>query len=335
MSKPIEIVFVDDEPFILSALKRTVSRLLPDYTLRFIGASLEALDFVKRHKPAVIVSDLRMPDMDGLTLITAIHDHVPETRAIMLTGTADLQSTIQAINAAGVFRFYTKPFDAVLLSEGIEEAVTAWRRTTNNSLNGTPSLTERIGAAALNHLRLAVIVLDDKARVLYTNSAGAELFSIKDGLLWGREEICKAAVPEQTRQLHQLISAAASNDRNRLGDGIMSITRQDMKRALSVAIAPLEDNKGATGGYAAMFVSDPDRASVPKPEAIATWFGLTPSEARLAHALVLGERLEQAADTTGVTLSTARTYLKHIFQKTHTNRQSELIRLVLSGNVTF
>ncbi len=330
MEEPVEILFVDDEPFVLHALERAMSKLLDGYKLTFISDPTTALEAAQKNPPAVIVSDQRMPELEGLSLVSKLRETVTSTKAIMLTGTTDLDLTLTAINTANVFRFYTKPCEPNLLAEGIEDAVEAWRRSTGRT-KAKISLSERIGAAALNHLRLAIIVLDANARVQYVNSAGAELFAKEDGLHWGHEEICRASTPEQTKRLHELIAAAANNNLDELNEGIMAVTRPDMRRALCLAISPLEDGSGNMGGYAVMFVSDPDRPIIPDPEAIANLFGLTPSEANLTHALVIGERIEKAAEANDITVSTARTYLKQIFQKTQTNRQADLIRLVLTA----
>jgi len=77
-----------------------------------------------------------------------------------------------------------------------------------------------------------------------------------------------------------------------------------------------------------LFVTDPDVVRVAPHAVIGRLLGLTQTEARIAQALAKGRVLEDAAKHCGVTISTARTYLKSIFAKTRTSRQSELLRLI-------
>ncbi len=322
------ILFVDDEQSVLDGLIRTMRQPLKQYKTHFLSSPEEALAFARAEKPTVVVSDIKMPGLNGLELVRQLHVDVPDTKAIMLTGTADLNAAMDAINSAGIFRFYTKPCDTALLAQGIQDAVSAWESVQKDAPN-TISQDDQIGFTALNHLGLAVVIVDHKARILFTNSAGGTLFAETDGLHWSHDDVCRASSSEETKILHQMVKAAVARDVDTLGEGIMSISRPSMRRSLNLAITPLEGEELAKS--AILFVSDPEKPQTPSPEVIAHLFDLTPAEARLTHALSQGARVEDAAETCGVTLSTARTYLKQIFQKTRTNRQAELIRLVMTA----
>ena len=71
---------------------------------------------------AVVVSDYRMPEMDGVTFLTRVRELAPDTVRIMLTGQAGLEATIDAINESDVFRFLTKPCPPETLIATIESA---------------------------------------------------------------------------------------------------------------------------------------------------------------------------------------------------------------------
>ncbi|MCW6506777.1 helix-turn-helix transcriptional regulator [Lichenifustis flavocetrariae] len=73
-----------------------------------------------------------------------------------------------------------------------------------------------------------------------------------------------------------------------------------------------------------------NRAQIPSPCVIGSFFGLTPAEARLAYEMAHGDGLGACARRLGITPNTARTHLKHVFEKTGTRRQAELLRLLLS-----
>ena len=70
---------------------------------------IAALELVDKQEYAVVVSDLRMPDKDGVEFLSEVRKRSPDTVRIMLTGHADLEASIAAVNEGRVFRFLTKP----------------------------------------------------------------------------------------------------------------------------------------------------------------------------------------------------------------------------------
>ena len=77
-----------------------------------------------------------------------------------------------------------------------------------------------------------------------------------------------------------------------------------------------------------VLVVDPELTPAPPVEALRALYGLTQAEARLTCGLLKGERLEDYAERSGISMNTARTHLKSVFAKTDTNRQAELVRLL-------
>jgi len=108
----------------------------------------------------------------------------------------------------------------------------------------------------------------------------------------------------------------------------MTLERPSQKRPL-VALAMALALDGRTP-LAVLYINDSERSTLPEPEALSRLFGLSLGEARLARALAEGFRLEDAAEASGLTLSTARTYIKQAFAKTGTGRQAELVKLILT-----
>ena len=101
------ILFVDDEPNVLDAIKR---QLANKFRIDTVTAPQEALEKVSQNGSyAVVVSDLRMPVMDGIQFLSKVRDISPDTIRMMLTGNADLDTAIKAVNEGSVFRFLTKP----------------------------------------------------------------------------------------------------------------------------------------------------------------------------------------------------------------------------------
>jgi CheY-like chemotaxis protein len=105
-SKP-EVLCVDDEPEVLEGLRLHLKRHCVVHTL---GSGAEALDFLRDNRNvAVILSDMRMPVMDGAKFLNAARSVAPEAVRMLLTGYSDVESAIAAVNEGQIFRFISKP----------------------------------------------------------------------------------------------------------------------------------------------------------------------------------------------------------------------------------
>ncbi|MHB8473351.1 MAG: HD domain-containing phosphohydrolase [Gammaproteobacteria bacterium] len=103
------VLFVDDEQNILASLRRLVR---PQGYRVFIAASgAEGLEIIERESIDLVVSDMRMPGMDGAAFLAAVAQRRPDTVRILLTGYSDMASTIDAINKGGIYRYLTKPWE--------------------------------------------------------------------------------------------------------------------------------------------------------------------------------------------------------------------------------
>ena len=100
------ILLVDDDVRVVSALQRSLYRT---YRIEIAAGAQDALDAIGKNSYAVVVSDLQMPGMNGVELLTHVKRLSPGTVRILLTGQADLDAAIAAVNEGNVFRFLTKP----------------------------------------------------------------------------------------------------------------------------------------------------------------------------------------------------------------------------------
>lgn len=101
------ILCVDDDPNILDGYKR---HLRKEFNLETAVGPEQGLKMVAERGPfAVVVSDLQMPGMSGIQFLARVREQVPDTVRVLLTGNADLQASIDAINQGQIFRFLTKP----------------------------------------------------------------------------------------------------------------------------------------------------------------------------------------------------------------------------------
>ena len=114
----------------------------------------------------------------------------------------------------------------------------------------------------------------------------------------------------------------------------MAVSRPSMKRPYSLLVVPLPRENFALShrrAAVAVFISDPEQEAETIDQLLSRIYGLTPAEARLASLLMQGKSLEQSGEALQITSNTARSSLKSIFGKTQTNRQSELVRLLLNS----
>ncbi|HOD70935.1 MAG: Cyclic di-GMP phosphodiesterase response regulator RpfG [Deltaproteobacteria bacterium ADurb.BinA179] len=120
-----EILFVDDEDLILDIAEAIFEQQgIPILTAR---SGEEALDIMKKNEVAVVVSDHHMPGMMGLELLSRIKTISPDTVKILMTGFADLETAMEAINRAEVFRFIVKPWENTQLVKLVLDALRRYR----------------------------------------------------------------------------------------------------------------------------------------------------------------------------------------------------------------
>jgi len=119
------ILFVDDEPRILQAFER---QLRKRFSISTAESAEEALKILRDDGPcAVIVSDMWMPGMDGITLLTRVKNLYPDTVRIMLTAHTDQKAAIEAVNCGLIFRFLTKPIRPEALTSLLDLAIGQYR----------------------------------------------------------------------------------------------------------------------------------------------------------------------------------------------------------------
>jgi response regulator RpfG family c-di-GMP phosphodiesterase len=113
------ILLVDDEANILKAL----SRVLRFYDLTLASSGEDALSLAKQKQFDVVISDYRMPGINGIEFLSQFMIIQPNAMKLILTGYADLESTLMAINEIGVFRFINKPWNNFEIINAVEKAL--------------------------------------------------------------------------------------------------------------------------------------------------------------------------------------------------------------------
>ncbi len=121
------VLFVDDDPKILAAFQRQLRKKMTIETVESGAAGLEVL---RGDGPfSVVVTDYCMPSMNGIEFLSRAREIAPETVRMLLTGSADLGTAIQAVNQGNIFRFLTKPCPPDNLLEAVQTGIHEYRRT--------------------------------------------------------------------------------------------------------------------------------------------------------------------------------------------------------------
>jgi len=136
-----KVLLVDDDINVLASFKRQLKK---QFSVDTAEGSKEGLEVVIKNGPyAVVVSDFRMPVMDGIKFLSKVKELAPDCVRIMLTGHADLKAAIGAVNEGNIFRFLIKPCPLHILNkalkEGIEQyqLITAERELLEQTLRGS------------------------------------------------------------------------------------------------------------------------------------------------------------------------------------------------------
>ncbi len=106
-----QILLVDDEPDILDSLKELLEAAIPNVEVLTAPSGEDALEVLGQNHVKILVSDFKMPGMNGMELLRAAKEQAPSVPRVLMTAFPDLQIAIQAINEAAIQNFFTKPLD--------------------------------------------------------------------------------------------------------------------------------------------------------------------------------------------------------------------------------
>lgn len=189
--------------------------------------------------------------------------------------------------------------------------------------------------ASLDQAPVGVFLLDAHGEVVHINLAGERLLAT--GEIAVRQKRLVLKEPISTARLRQLIASVAQPTlgKNMACGGELNLSSAEGRAKLELRVIPLI-RQDATADHAmqmgcsAVFVSRPGALRLPC-QKVASSYGLSPAEAKLAVMIAEGCSLEEAADRLSVSINTVRSQLKSVFAKTGTRRQSELVAMLLRG----
>ncbi len=180
-----------------------------------------------------------------------------------------------------------------------------------------------------------VLLFDAEGRVVLMNRSAEKIIEADDGFQLKDGHPC-VADSRQNRRLQQLLRQAAATEveHGNYSGEVLSFERPSGRRPFSAMVGPLvaaAPDMALDEARALLFIADPESGNMSTCGVLEGLYQLTHAEAELVRLISEGRSVENVAEVRGVTINTVRSQLKQVFSKTDTNRQGELVHLVLSG----
>jgi CheY-like chemotaxis protein/DNA-binding CsgD family transcriptional regulator len=307
------------------------------------GNGHEALAELEAVRPDLILCDITMPELGGYELMAKLRADRPdlaEVPFVFLTALADRAEVLNGKNA-GADDYLVKPVDFDDLLATIKSRLRLVDRVRQSLLADLQLEQQRLIeqavrdgditlaalAAALDRLSIGIFLLDESGEVRMTNEAGRHLIGKSDGLSLSANGLF-ARVAKSSQPMKSALAAVLRD----VGSSYTIAVERDEGHSLVLQLSSL-GLPGSNSRHAIALVVDPDKQADISAEVLASLFGCTSAEARLAAALVAGKRLEEIGEEFGVKQTTITYHLQNLFQKTHTHRQADLVALLIRATL--
>jgi DNA-binding CsgD family transcriptional regulator/PAS domain-containing protein len=187
-------------------------------------------------------------------------------------------------------------------------------------------------AGALEVVRRGIIIVAGEHLVINLNSAAERIFRAEDGLCMRSGRIA-ATSPHAEQELHCAVRNALDEERSTVRSGrSLTCSRPSGKRAYVIHVLPAHRRNAdepLRRPMALVLIIDPEDEPEPAAALLRRLYRFTEAEAEVALHVMHGADLKQISDELSISLTTVRTHLHHVFDKTDTHRQAELVRLLL------
>lgn len=310
-------------------------------------ATLQQLD---ASTPDLILCDINMPGLNGFAVLAAVRErrpHLADTPFVFLTALSDPGDVIDG-KRLGADDYLVKPIDYDLLLATVEARLRQVHRMRAKSRHELGELRQAMGdlhqkasrqafqaaTRALDLVAPGMVLLDNQAHITFANQRARKLASETDAL---RLDTTLSATGASARQLREAVEAAI--EASRRGEEPVFSLRLPLDPgdhgllvlvcAMGSTPEPLEEETRAV-----VLLSAPDQHPPLPRDVLSSLFGLTPTETRLALALLEGLRSEEIAERMNISPTTVAFHLRNLFQKTNTHRQADLIALLMAGSMT-
>lgn len=339
------ILYIEDEP----DLRDDVAEELEDAGMKVIqaGDGEQALQILQKIRPDLILCDITMPGMSGYDLLQRLR----QTRAdlvdipfVFLTAQTDPKQIVDG-KRAGADDYLIKPVDFDLMLATIQARITQIERIRQRHVIEVKGVQDALRelhtqrtrdtfehiTRAFDYVSFGIVLLGADAAVRFSNRAARSMANSVAGM-------CLDGVVrlEGTRQTQAFRTAfdAASRVSDPTEDFIecLSIARSGGQRDILLMVCALacHHEQDPNEPIVMVIMADPAHRQPIAASALESLFGLTPTEAQIANAFADGRRSEEIARQFSISLTTVNFHKRNLFEKTGTNRQADLIALLLS-----
>ncbi len=337
---PPLVLVIEDE----KALRRDIVEELQEAGYHTLAAEdgHAALEILDTTKPDLLLCDITMPGLDGyevLRTLRAQHPDLSTTPFVFLTALSDPREVVEG-KLLGADDYLVKPVDYDLMLATIaarlrqvnrirshhDDEISALRRTLTG-LSGSGA------KAALDLIAVGVILLDGRGKPVHINR-GAQAMISESGFILGTADTIRSPDPLSDRDLQRALSDTlkmAQQGREKVA-GVMLHAPQS-PNTVPVMICSLIQGTSAPADtpHVALFLTAHDHRKPVNEPLLMDLFSFTQTEARVAAALSRNIRPADVALELGVSQTTISFHIRNLFQKTGTNRQTDLIALIHSG----
>lgn len=327
------ILVVEDEP----TLRQDIVEELQEAGYRTLAAQDGAVarNLLADVAPDLVLCDITMPHLDGYDLLAALrgeYPHLAATPFVFLTAMSEPQEVITG-KIRGADDYLVKPVEYDLLLATVASRLRQVARIRGQHETEVARMRAALAGMtgsgpeqALDLIALGVVLLDHDGKVQYSNRTARDMARAADHVTMQRTML-QATDPLSDKALQTAITESIY-DATAENDAIRGVLLQGEETAISALICTLEDTAQAC---VALFLSTSNQLKTVSKQVLIDLFGLTPTEARVAAILTRGVRPAEAAEELGVSQTTISFHMRNLFQKTGTNRQADLVALILAG----
>lgn len=334
--QPIRVLFLEDRPERPGLLPELLGKVKgAPFKLTQVELNDATVKRVAAERYDVTLLHFGIMDDESLDIIKTLYGRV-EWRPIVVVSDQDQDEMVIRSVRMGADDFIKgSELDTRLLARALLFAIE--RTTRARKRAGVPAYREirQSAGGIMDRLPMGVILVTADSRVLLINRKAREIAGKKDGFGVDGQGLLRASKASETKALINLIArtAEANGETEMDNEFTMALSRPSLKQPLLLLISPVggDDQSGDRPGGAAIFISDPEDSLEISSDVLARLYDLTTAEIRVLKVLCQGKRIEALAEELGITVHTVRHQLKQIFRKTDTQRQSELIKLILTG----
>ncbi|HZH52051.1 MAG TPA: response regulator [Microvirga sp.] len=312
-----------------------------DYRVLQAANGSEALSLLEQNRPDLVLCDITMPGLGGYDVLRAMREQgeLSDIPFIFLTALAERNDVLTG-KQAGADDYLVKPIDYEILlatiaarlnqvervkSGAVQRAEEAWQEILKSSRGRTVESLYK-ATFAFDRFLVGVAIVDENGAVKLMNKEAERILGEDDGLGLS-QGVLKGAVPRQNARLQESIGKAFQEE---FLDEIVSFPRLSGGRPYLVLIPGQRFAPDEKPEAIVLLLIDTEQRAKVSGDTLVRLYNLTPSETRVALMLIDGKRLDQIAEELDVAQTTVVFHLKNLFRKTDTNRQADLIRVLLS-----